>query len=137
MPADMGTSDLGSQTDAVRRPSMGSAPKSTEELLARLEAAVERLEARRPALPLVLTVKAAAEQLSVSERTMRGLLASGEVASAVVGGRRMVPSTELERIARAAPETVAPRKRATRRPERLDVTAELARADTLRAGRRR
>jgi excisionase family DNA binding protein len=102
----------------------------------RLMDAVERLERMhaRPELPAVLTVLAAAKQLSVSERTMRSLLDSGEVESVRIGGRRMVPRTEIERLAQPVALTAGRRKAAASRPAvRLDVEAELTRADRLRA----
>lgn len=136
----MSPSDLGSQTAAVQILNMSSALKSTEELLARLEAAVGRLEATRPALPLVLTVKAAAAQLSVSERTMRTLLASGEVASVLVGGRRMVPSAELERVAaRAVVANVKPdlAPRRVPRGRGLDIAKELQALEAVKLRRSR
>lgn len=108
----------------------------TGQVLERLMEAVERLERMhaRPGLPAVLTVLAAAEQLSVSERTMRSLLDSGEVASVRIGGRRMVPRTEIERLAQPVAPTGGRRKTAAPRPAvRVDVDAELARADRLRA----
>jgi excisionase family DNA binding protein len=135
----MSLSDLGSQTAAVRMLGMSSVPKSAEELLARLEAAVEKLESTRASLPLVLTVKAAAAQLSVSERTMRGLMASGEVPSVLVGGRRMVPSSALVELARpAALEAVrrAPVRRRVRAGPRLDMDAELAKLASVSKRRR-
>lgn len=134
----MGLIEAGSQTDAIARGlNMGSVSADILRLLERLEAAVGRLEMQRQALPLVLTVKAAAAQLSVSERTMRALLARGEVASVLVGGRRMVASAELQRVATPADAVATTKKTASRRPLGMDVDAELARADALRIGRRR
>jgi excisionase family DNA binding protein len=126
----MSQSDLGSQTAAIDGLNMSSAAQSADELLLRLEAAVDALTrmAARPTLPLVLTVKAAAAQLSVSERTMRTLLATGEVASVLVGGRRMVPGAELERVAARATATSVKPDLAPRRVPRgrgLDVAKEL------------
>lgn len=126
-------SDLGSQTNAVRLLNMSSAPRDVEKLLARLEAAVQRLEAKHSFLPLALTIKAAAQQLSVSERTMRTLVASGEVPSVLVGGRRMVPSAELLKLAQPAELVMARRKRTTNKPAGMDLDAELERAERIRA----
>ncbi len=100
--------------------------------LERLEKAVVALTAQmQPALPLLLTVKAAAAQLSVSERTMRTLLATGEVASVVVGGRRMVPSAELVRLAQPVALDAVRQERAARRA-RVSVDGELAALAVLR-----
>lgn len=103
-------------------------------VLERLEKAVVGLTARvQPALPLVLTVKAAAVQLSVSERTMRALVASGEVPSVLVGGRRMVPSAELVQMTRPVSLEAVRRKRSASKPTGMDVTAELERAERIRS----
>lgn len=86
------------------------------------------LEQGRPGLPLVLTVKAAAMQLSVSERTMRTLVASGEVPSVLVGGRRMVPSAELVKLAQPVVLDAVRKERAARRIPRghgLNLADEL------------
>lgn len=102
--------------------------------LKRLEQGVGELtEKLQPALPLVLTVKAAAVQMSVSERTMRALVASGEVPSVLVGGRRMVPSAELVKLAQPVALEAVRRKRSTRKPSGMDVAAELERAERIRA----
>lgn len=115
---------------------------SVDAAMARLLAAVERLERLhvRSEFPVVLTVLAAAEQLSVSERTMRSLLDSGEVASVRIGGRRMVPRTEIERLARPASLDVARQERAARRVPRgrgLDVSSELAKLEAMKRSRAR
>lgn len=105
----------------------------TGQVLERLMEAVERLERMhaRPGLPAVLTVLAAAEQLSVSERTMRSLLDSGEVASVRIGGRRMVPRTEIERLAQPVALESARQERAARRA-RISVDGELKALAVLR-----
>lgn len=102
------------------------------ETLGRVESALEQLKERmQPALPLVLTVRAAAAQLSVSERTMRTLLASGEVASVLLGGRRMVSSAELQRVAQSVARQAPPVRRGSGRA-RLSVDSELRALSTLR-----
>jgi excisionase family DNA binding protein len=106
----------------------------------RLIEAVERLERMhaRPELPAVLTVLAAAEQLSVSERTMRSLLDSGEVASVRIGGRRMVPRTEIERLAQPVALTAGRRKAVASMPAvRLDVSSELEELAAVKRSRAR
>lgn len=50
-------------------------------------------------LPQVLTMKRAAEELSVSESTLKGMIRASEVLTVQVGKRRMVPSSEIHRIA--------------------------------------
>lgn len=45
--------------------------------------------------PLAYSVKNAARALDISERTMRHLLATGEIPSVKVGGSRRVPRAEL------------------------------------------
>ncbi len=49
--------------------------------------------------PRVLTLKEAARQLSVSLSTLKGLLRTGFVRSTTVGERRMIPRSEIERLA--------------------------------------
>ncbi len=124
-------SDPGSQTNAVRLLNMSSAPHEVEKLLARLEAAVQRLETKHSMLPLALTIKAAAAQLSVSERTMRALVASGEVPSVLVGGRRMVPSAELVKLAQPTLQGTPNQQREQRRA-RISVDGELRALTSLR-----
>lgn len=108
----------------------------------RLMEAVERLERMhaRPELPAVLTVLAAAEQLSVSERTMRSLLDSGEVASVRIGGRRMVPRAEIERLSQPVALEATRKERSARRVPRgrgLDVSSELEELAAVKRSRAR
>lgn len=59
-----------------------------------------------PIARLLYTVPDAADQLSVSERTMRQLIRDGQVESVLLGRRRMVPHQGLadyiERLRRAS-----------------------------------
>jgi hypothetical protein len=57
-------------------------------------------------LPLTLTPKGAARELSVSLTVLKGMIRSGEIQTVPVKGRRMVPSSELIRIATPQPEHV-------------------------------
>lgn len=45
--------------------------------------------------PLAVSIRTAADMVSVSERTMASLVASGEIATVRVGTRRVVPVTSL------------------------------------------
>jgi hypothetical protein len=70
---------------------------------------------------------------------MRGLVASGEVPSVLVGGRRMVPSSALVQLARPVVLVTAPGGRAVRRiraAARLDMSAELSKLDAVSKRRR-
>ena len=49
---------------------------------------------------VLLTVEAAAEQLSISRTMMFALIKAGEVTSVRVGRLRRIPATELDRYAR-------------------------------------
>lgn len=55
---------------------------------------------------MLYTVPDAAEQLSVSEKTMRNLIREGQVESVLLGRRRLVPAQALaeyiERLRRAS-----------------------------------
>lgn len=68
----------------------------TEAVLELLLSLRERLGAE---LPLVLTMRAAALQLSVSAVTLRRMVAKGELETVTVGRRVMVPKSELFRLA--------------------------------------
>lgn len=111
------------------------------EAMGRLERSMAEVAERlHSSLPLVLTVRAAAAQLSISERTMRGLVASGEVASVLVGGRRMVPREELLRLAKPVPLAEVRAQRTARRVPRsqgMDLAAELEELSAVKRRRAR
>lgn len=86
---------------------------STERSLERLEALlgeikerVEGLEAKLRPLPTCLTIEEAAARLGVSPSTMKRMIKSGDVHTATINKRSMVPVSELERV--ATPDTKRP-----------------------------
>jgi excisionase family DNA binding protein len=54
--------------------------------------------ASQPEERIAFSIRAAAEALSISERTIAALIASGRLESVRVGRRRLIPRTELERL---------------------------------------
>ena len=88
---------------------MQSVVERLEVELAAVRAALARIEDRlgRPT-PTCLSTQEAAQRLGVGLTTMKRLIASGEVKTATVGKRRMVPASELERI--ATPDAARPAK---------------------------
>jgi excisionase family DNA binding protein len=131
----MNLSDLGSQTAAVRTLGMSPSPKSAEELLLRLEAAVDALAALvgHQQLPGALTLAQAAQRLGVSSRTLARMAKSGEVRTVRLGRRVLVSTSELARLlesAEAPPKPLAaPRKR--------EAPSGMGEAASLRAALRR
>lgn len=69
----------------------------------KLSEALEELRlamgAMQRALPRVLTLKRAAAELSISKRKLQDLLAKGILQSVVIDGRKMVPASEIDRLA--------------------------------------
>jgi excisionase family DNA binding protein len=131
----MSLSDLGSQTAVVHSLNMSSAPKSAEELLLRMEAAVEALVklAARPVEPGALTLAQAAQRLSVSARTLGRMAKAGEVRTVTLGRRVLVPTSEIVRLlepAEAPPRALASAKR-------REAPSGAAEAASLRAALRR
>lgn len=77
------------------------------------------MRAMQRALPRILTLKRAAEEMSISKRKLQDLLAKGVLQSVIIDGRRLVPSSEIERL--ATPLTpkkkrAAPKKTRSTRP---------------------
>lgn len=68
----------------------------------------ERMQA-----PLVMRYERAAQMLDVSVSKLRGLIRSGEIVPVKLGGRKMVPLSELERVSRPK----LPKKLAARAPK--------------------
>lgn len=65
-----------------------------------LKAQVVQLQALvQPELPQVLTKKRAARELSVSLTTLNRLVAAGQIWVVHLGGRQMVPASEVRRVA--------------------------------------
>lgn len=62
---------------------------------------------------LLLTRQDSARLISISLRTLDGLLASGEIASCRIGRRRLIARSELERFARR--DHLIPSKKNARR----------------------
>lgn len=75
----------------------------------------------KPLLSLAVTVKQAAAALSVSERTIRRLLAADELAEVRIRGARRVQYASLEELCQAPEKTVLD----TRRSTRLDAARQL------------
>lgn len=74
-----------------------------------LAAALGRIESRlAEPPPLLLKVPAAAARLSVHVKTLEKMISRGEVKTATIGKRQMVPMAELERL--ATPDEVRPAK---------------------------
>lgn len=65
-------------------------------------------------LPTLLTLKAAARELSVSETTLKGLVRNGDLQVVRIGARRMVPASEIRRL--AIPPKRQEKKRGAFRP---------------------
>ena len=71
-------------------------------LLRELSRLVDRLVAagEEPTDERLLPVREAAERLGVAESTLRRLIAQGEVGARKVGGKVVVPLSEIRRIAK-------------------------------------
>ena len=69
-----------------------------EQVLAEVRALRLAVEGQR-SLPSVLTMKRAAEELSISMTQLRALVKSSVVLTVTVGVRRMVPASEIRRLA--------------------------------------
>lgn len=50
-------------------------------------------------LPTLLTLKRAAQELSMSPSTVKRLIQAGKLGTRKLGGRRMVPASEIRRLA--------------------------------------
>lgn len=83
------------------------------------------------ALPKLLTMREAARQLSCSRTKLKQLVREGKVATTVLGRRRMIPLSEVERNSK--PQASAPRP--DRQPKQALSPAEEAAA--LKAAIRR
>lgn len=88
-----------------------------------LLAEVRRLVAGQ-AEPLTVSVEEAAKRLGVSPATIRRMLVAGLIQSVRIGKRRMVPMSELRRLAEPVPAqkmeraAVATKPKQTRAPPR-------------------
>ena len=71
-------------------------------LLRELSRLIERLSApeESPVEERLLPVREAAERLGVAESTLRRLIAQGEIQARKVGGKVVVPLSEIHRIAK-------------------------------------
>lgn len=83
-----------------------------EVLLVGLQKELERRGAQP--LPTLLTLQAASKELSVGMTKMRELVKSHVVMTVQLGGREMVPRSEIERLATVSPPKVALRGEAKR-----------------------
>jgi len=88
--------------NGAKRPSerrdTGGAPNSLHEEIARLNREVRRLReaVEDPDAPKLLSVEETAGYLNLSERSIRSLIAGGELRSLKVKRRRLVPVSALE-----------------------------------------
>ena len=55
-----------------------------------------------PAQRLTLTVGAACDTLGVGRSTIYGMIASGELKSVMIGGRRLIPRASIEALVQRA-----------------------------------
>lgn len=86
-----------------------------EQELAALRAEVAKLAERMPSivLPKLFKVPLAAKHLGVSLTKMKDLIRIGDVRTVELGGRRMVPLSELERLC-TLPDRPMPRAKSRR-----------------------
>lgn len=113
--------------------------QNIEEFLAALRADLHELSSLR--LPLAVTKKRAAFELSVSPRKLDAMISAGQIQTCLVGKTKMVPRDELLRIvgtkksAVPAPRTSGRKARAPKVDARSE--AEKARAMLKAAQKRR
>lgn len=97
--------------------------ETLEQLLREVRELRERIDA--PALPAALTIARAAQELSISVRTLRRMIAEGRVLTCEIGRVRMIPRTEIERL--TTPQIPVPEPRRPRPgPRRGSPKAEAA-----------
>lgn len=77
-----------------------------EALLKVIQKQVESLEARARPEPTCFSLKDAATRLGVSLSTMKRMVAEGEIQTATIGKREMIPLSELTRV--STPDTQRP-----------------------------
>jgi hypothetical protein len=109
-----------------------------EELLGELKEDVRRLNERvSPGKPMALTMKMAAHELSVGLSTLQGMVRKKAIETCVIGGRRMVPMSEIYRITQPArmPSHTGGRKSTGQKPR--DPRGEAFRLKELRKKRHR
>lgn len=120
-----------------RRPTGGVNMESQDGALVRIEMALERLE-RKVELahaPRLLTRQQAAELLGCGGTKLKALIDSGELRQKKLGGRWMVPMSEVVRLTSlSAPRSGAPEPRL--RGESPAVMAERVR-ESIRTRRKR
>jgi excisionase family DNA binding protein len=81
---------------------MNNVEEQLAELNREVRKLVERLEIGTSSLPQLLTYQRAAHELSVSLTKVRRLIKAGVLPTIKLGGRKYIPSREIERIARSA-----------------------------------
>lgn len=86
-------------------------------------------------LPHVLTMERAAEELSIGLTKLKGLVRSGELLACTVGLRKMIPSSEVRRLATPAP--VKRHQRRTAAPIAYDAKAEAEKGRALLKAKRK
>lgn len=64
---------------------------------------------REAGLPTVLTKRRAAKELSIGLTKLEQLIAGGQIATCDVGDRKMVPASEIARL--ATPKALSPKSR--------------------------
>ena len=109
-----------------------------EQSLAALEAwledvrvRLERIEGRLAPRAALLSLEDAATALGVGATMMKRMVASGAVLTVALGRRRMVPASEVERLA-----TPAPRPSRGPRPRSSKANQDPRALDALLRGRR-
>lgn len=75
---------------------------SIDEQLSAIRAELEKIHSRltgQQGLPTVLAMKEAARELSISLTTLKELVRRREILTVMIGKRRMVPASEIRRMA--------------------------------------
>lgn len=93
----------------------------------------EQVERQFSGAPAAYTMEAAARQLSLSTKTVRRMVASGQLLPVTLGRRKLIPRSEIERVTTPA----APRAAPARRPAKVDPRAERQRLRQLLQAKRR
>ena len=97
-----------------------------DEICEALDRLVKQLD--EPA-PKVLTREAAAQQLSISLTTLKGLIRNKQLVTVRIGKREMVPASEIARLAK--PREDAVRRHVKRMMRKADVMDEIQAAEEL------